>query len=65
MAEAGCRGHGHSWRGRTISCRRRLVVARLSHSFLAAAATFVGEEEGPLTIARSRVDSVAMVVSIP
>jgi len=53
-----------------ISCLRlRRVVGCLfvfSHSFLAAA-TFVEEEEGPLTIAMSRVDGVAAmeVVSIP
>lgn len=48
--------------------RRPISCLRLSHSFLAAAvaSTFVVEEEGPLTIARSRADCVAMVVvSIP
>ena len=47
--------------------RRPISCLRLSHSFLAAAvaSAFVVEEEGPLTIARSRADCVAMVVSIP
>ena len=62
MAEAAAAAAGLGpGRRRPISC------LRLSHSFLAAAvaSTFVGAEEGPLTIARSRADSVAMVVSIP